>query len=191
MKRFEFEPPRFFEPEFKQVRYVLVDKNEELLKEGKLSENFRLSEFTRSTTARRLGIDNTPNEEQLRNLDALVDNVLQPARERLGMPLHVTSGLRVEALNRAVGGSRTSDHMYGRAADVETRPETPENMWKLGHFIETECAFRQLIWEFGGEWIHVAYDCAPGGNRGQVLEAYKNSAGRTRYRPFTFVEVGG
>lgn len=183
----KLEKPQFFQPKFTEVRYVLPDKNQELLKEGKLSENFWLSEFTRSATARRLGIDNTPNADQLRNLDALVDNVLEPARERLGLALHVTSGLRVEALNRAVGGSHNSDHMHGRAADIETRPETPANMWKLGHFIETECEFKQLIWEFGGEWIHVSYACAPDEDRKQVLEAFRNKAGRTRYRPFTFI----
>lgn len=172
-------PPKFHQPHFEQVRLVAPQFN------GQLTENFALSEFTRSDTARRLGIDNRPPEDALFALWDLAEFVLQPARNALDIPLRVTSGYRAPALNTAIGGSKTSDHMFGRAADIETVPETEDRMWALGLHIETRLQFKQLIWEFGGEWIHVSYHT--GHNRCEVLEAYVDPVSRrTRYRPFTF-----
>lgn len=181
---------RFFTPRFAQFRYVLRDSvDARLLREGKLSEHFALSEFTRSATARRHSIDNTPPEEAIQALNLLVDNVLEPARVALGWPLRVTSGYRSPKLNRKVKGARNSDHVFGRAADVEVIPETKARMFALGRWIQENCEFKQLIWEYGGEWIHVAYD--PEGNRKEVLEAVKvkNWRGKfvTKYQPFTFL----
>jgi len=177
---------RYHTPTFTQVRYVLPDKDEQLLRQGQLSENFRLSEFTRSATARRLGLNNTPPPEAIVGLNALVDNVLQPARDDLGVALRITSGYRSPELNRAVKGAKRSDHVKGWAADVETVPETARDMRRLGEFIKHACVFKQLIWEFGGEWIHVSYDPTERANDCEVLEAYYDSAGRTRYRKFSF-----
>lgn len=150
---------------------------------GRLSYNFHLTEFTKSDTAHRLGIENRPDAEAQENLYQLVQHVLQPARDALNVPIRVTSGYRGPALNRAVGGAKRSDHMHGRAADIETRPESAQNMWVLGLFIQRHCEFKQLIWEFGGAWIHVSYHADH--NRKQVLEAYRDGD-RTRYRPFDF-----
>ena len=84
----------------------------------KLSEHFRLSEFTRSATARRLGIKNEVSSQQLSNLMLLCRYVLEPLRKRFGQPIYVNSGYRSQELNRAVGGAVKSFHLYGRAADI-------------------------------------------------------------------------
>lgn len=84
----------------------------------KLSENFSLSEFTRSDTADRLGIDNTPSGEVVANLTELCRAVLQPLREAWGEPLRINSGYRCPALNKAVGGVKTSQHVTGNACDI-------------------------------------------------------------------------
>ena len=84
----------------------------------KLSKYFRLEEFTRSDTARRLGIDNTPTPEHIQNLSDMCVNLLDPLREAWGRPLIVTSGYRGYKLNAAVKGSKTSAHCYGLAADI-------------------------------------------------------------------------
>ena len=83
-----------------------------------LTKNFTLSEMVRSTTASQRKIDNTPSAEVISNLIFLCREVLQPVRDMTGRPLRVNSGYRSEALNRAVGGSKTSDHRFGLAADV-------------------------------------------------------------------------
>lgn len=152
----------------------------------RLSQNFTLDELVKSQTALRRGIDNTPDETAIEGLQALVRHVLQPARNILGRPLRVNSGYRSAELNRAVGGSRTSDHCKGWAADIEVVPDRPKYMWDLGRTLQLEVAdFKQLIWEFGGAWIHVSFDPSGKTNRRQVLEAF-NDDGKTRYRPFTF-----
>lgn len=86
----------------------------------KLSENFSLSEFTRSATADALGIDNTPSGEVVANLTALCRDVLQPLRDAWGEPLHINSGYRCQALNKAVGGVKASQHTTGNACDIST-----------------------------------------------------------------------
>lgn len=149
-----------------------------------ISEHFWLSEFTRSSTARRLGIDNTPSQAQVLQTELLVRNVLQPMRGHFGRPVRINSGIRVEELNRAVGGSSNSDHMWGRAADFEDFYDERWN-YEYGLWLQNSpVEFKQLIWEFGGEWLHISYQ--QGHNRGEVIEAYKDDRGRTRYRPFKF-----
>ena len=79
---------------------------------------FSISELTRSDTARKYVIDNTPNEEVKKNLEKLVKNILDPLREHYGYPIHISSGYRCPELNKKVGGTRTSQHLSGRAADI-------------------------------------------------------------------------
>ena len=79
---------------------------------------FTIEELTRSTTARQRGIDNTPSQQVIDNLTALVNNVLDPLRQAWGKPIHVNSGYRCPALNKAVGGVPHSQHMLGEAADI-------------------------------------------------------------------------
>ena len=147
----------------------------------KLTQNFSLSELTRSQTATRKGIENQPNDEQLANLVALCECVLQPIRDHFGKSVRISSGLRVPELNAAIGGSTTSDHCRGMAADIEVPPV--DNL-ELARWIEgSGLAFRQLILEYydgtpDSGWIHVSYD--PADNKRQVLTATKQG-GKTAY----------
>jgi len=147
----------------------------------KLSENFTLAELTKSSTAKRLGIDNTPNPEQLENLVELCHKVLQPLRDAIG-PIRISSGLRVPELNKAIGGSTTSQHcaINGAAADIDI-----DDNKEVFEYIKNNLQFDQLIWEFGNEkqpdWVHVSYHY--GHNRGQVLKAIKKD-GKTKYVPY-------
>jgi zinc D-Ala-D-Ala carboxypeptidase len=149
----------------------------------KLTQNFSLSELTRSQTATRRGIDNQPNDEQLANLVALCECVLQPIRDHFGTSVRISSGLRVPELNAAIGGSTTSDHCKGMAADIEVPPI--DNL-ELARWVEgSGLAFRQLILEYydgtpDSGWIHVSYD--PADNKRQVLTATKQG-GKTVYLP--------
>lgn len=148
----------------------------------KLSANFSVSELTRSQTATRKGIDNSPNDEQLANLKALCENVLQPIRDHFGKPVRISSGLRVPELNAAIGGSTTSDHCKGMAADIEI-PGVDNK--ELAEWIGENLEFRQTILEFyTGEpdsgWVHVSYDYND--NKQQVLTATKQG-GKTVYLP--------
>ena len=85
-----------------------------------LSKHFTLDEMLKSPTAQRLGIDNTPNAEQLENLRDLVEYILEPLRIHYGRPIIVTSGFRCAKLNKAVGGSSTSQHVKGEAVDIRS-----------------------------------------------------------------------
>lgn len=121
-----------------------------------LTENFQLFEFTRSATASRLGISNTPNDIEIGRLRSLCEAILQPARNALGA-LKITSGFRSEALNKAVGGVPNSDHRLGFAADV-----IPVDVGSLAlaRWIQNNVPFDQVILEFGTvsnpEWIHIS-----------------------------------
>ena len=116
--------------------------------------HFTINELTRSATARRLGIDNTPPQWAIINLSRLIDTVLDPARELLGAPIYINSGYRCEKLNKAVGGVPRSYHLAGRAADLTTG--TIEGNRRLYQILKT-LPHTELIWERGGTWIHVAY----------------------------------
>lgn len=125
-----------------------------------LSKNFTLAELCKSEVAIRRNIDNTPSEKVKNNLQILVDNVLQPLRDKFG-PVTVTSGYRSPAVNTAVGGSPVSDHCLGMAADIEI---VGVDNKKLAEYIRDNFKFTQLILEFYTEgdpdsgWVHVSYD---------------------------------
>ena len=146
----------------------------------KLSKNFALSEITHSNTAKRLGIDNEPTETHLQNMQHLVDNLIQPLRDSVG-PIRVSSGYRNPALNRAIGGSSSSQHCKGEALDLQ--------FWQMGKMmneliyewiLDSGLEFDQMINEFDFAWIHISLKAKD--NRKQVLEAYKNEDGDTKYR---------
>lgn len=132
----------------------------------KLSEHFSLWELTVSQTAERNGIDNTPTQTVINNLTTLCTQILEPARLALGS-LRISSGYRSPKLNRAVGGSKTSAHCLGWAADV-----IPLEATKLAFatWVARNCDFDQIIWEYGSKyepaWIHVSADPR---NRKQIL----------------------
>lgn len=139
----------------------------------KLSTNFTLQELTRSTTAMRNNIDQTPNVDQIKNLTALCDHILQPLRTDLNKPVTVNSGFRSTKLNRKVGGSSRSQHCKGEAADIEVKGMST---YDLAKYIEDNYEFDQLILEayHSGDpesgWVHVSYKRS-GKNRKSVLTA--------------------
>ena len=136
--------------------------------------------MTASPTAKRKGINNTPSADIVANLQRLVTNVLDPLREEWGAPIIVTSGFRCVSLNAVVGGARSSQHVYGQAADIRTVSDRPEDNRKLRDLlIELNLPFDQLIDEFGCDWIHVSHKAI--GNRGQLLQA-KRVGGKTIYQ---------
>ncbi len=146
----------------------------------KLSKNFALSEITHSNTAKRLGIDNEPTEIHLQNMQHLINNLIQPLRDAVG-PIRVSSGYRNPSLNRAIGGSSSSQHCKGEALDIQ--------FWQMGKMmneliyewiLDSGLEFDQMINEFDFAWIHISLKAKD--NRKQVLEAYKNEDGDTKYR---------
>ena len=146
-----------------------------------LSANFTLKELTKSDTATRLGLDNTPDDEALENLKILCEMVLQPVREHYGKSVTVNSAYRSPESNAAVGGSKTSDHCKGMAADIEIVGVANAD---LAQWIMDNLEYTQLILEFytpgipDSGWVHVSYD--PNNLKKQELTATK-VAGKTTY----------
>lgn len=119
-------------------------------------KHFTLDELTRSATARRLGIDNTPTRQAAANLKQLVANILDPLREAYGAPIYVNSGYRCPALNRAVGGSASSQHLTGEAADI-TAGNSRENRHLYELIRQLRLPVDQAINEHDFAWLHVSY----------------------------------
>lgn len=118
----------------------------------KLSDHFSVAELSFSETAVRLGIDNTPDDEAIRYLSILCEEVLEPLRAIVG-PIHVTSGFRCLELNRALRSKDTSHHRFGRAADIQVKGMTPLEVCNT--VIEQRLPFAELIHEHG-RWCHVS-----------------------------------
>lgn len=131
-------------------------------------KHFTLRELIKSDTAIRKGIKNVPNRQEEQNLNALVDKILDPLREAYGKPIIVTSGFRCEELNSLIGGSKTSQHRTGQAADIRTIVDTPEENKKLYDLIiKLNLPFDQLIDEYNFDWVHVSFSEK---NRKQILK---------------------
>lgn len=129
-------------------------------------KHFTINELSHSDTALAKGIDNFPTAEAISNLTKLVDNVLDPLREKYGKPIRVSSGYRSAILNRSVNGAISSQHRLGEAADI-TVGSKEENR-KLFEIIKSELPFDQLIDEKDFSWVHVSF--REGRNRKQVLK---------------------
>jgi hypothetical protein len=148
-----------------------------------LSTNFSLHELSKSETALRMGFDNTPDEEATENLRLLCEKVLQPVRDHYGKGVKVNSAYRSPESNAAVGGSKTSDHCKGMAADIEIPGVANAD---LAQWIMDNLDYTQLILEFytpgipDSGWVHVSYD--PNNLKKQELTATK-VAGKTQYLP--------
>jgi hypothetical protein len=146
-----------------------------------LSKNFSLAELTKTSVK----ADNTPNAEQIENMRALCEKILQPLRDHMGKPMRINSCFRSNAVNKAVGGSTTSQHSQGEAADIEF--DGFDNLALAKKIIELKLPFDQLIAEFlvpgdpNGGWIHVSHKRS-GKQRGQVLTASR-AGGKTVYTP--------
>ena len=145
-----------------------------------LSKHFKLEEFTKSMTATRKGIDNTPGAGEIKNLENLCYEILEPLRAKFDKPITITSGYRSPQLSEAIGSKSTSQHCKGMASDIEIFgiPNIQTAYW-----IQANCDFDQLILEFykkddpAGGWVHVSYN-EKGANRKQVLtydgKSYEN-----------------
>jgi len=150
----------------------------------KISQHLSLSELTRSDSAKRKGIDNTPTAEHLENFKKLAENIFEPIREHFKVPIHVSSGYRSKELNSAIGGSLSSQHCQGEAIDIDMDGSSSGvTNADVYNFIKDNLEFDQLIWEFGTDanpdWVHVSYK-STGKQRKQKLKAVKTN-GKTSY----------
>lgn len=149
----------------------------------KISNHLSLAEVTRSETAKRRGISNTPTAEHLENFKILAENVFEKIRAHFGVPIHISSGYRSKELNDAIGGSQTSQHSKGQAIDIDMDGSSSGvTNADVYNFIKDNLDFDQLIWEFGTDknpdWVHVSYVNGP--NRKQKLKAVRTN-GKTSY----------
>ena len=150
----------------------------------KLSEHLDLSEVIRSESAKRLGISNMPSDLHLANLKVIAEKLFEPIRAHFRVPIRISSAYRSPALNRAIGGSQTSQHTTGEALDIDMdgNPHGVTNK-QIFDFIREKLDYDQLIWEFGTDanpdWVHVSYK-VKGPQRKQVLRARKIN-GKTTY----------
>ena len=150
----------------------------------KISQHVSYNEATKSATAERKGMYNTPNASELERMKTLSEKIFEPVREALGnKPLRITSFFRSIALNRLIGGgSSTSQHCKGQAMDIDADGSHTSNKAVFMYIVEN-LSFDQLIWEFGDnldpDWIHVSY-VSEEENRGEILKAVR-MGGKTKY----------
>jgi len=142
-----------------------------------LSKHFTLDELTRSDAATRRGIPNIPTEEEVQNLVTLCNTILEPMRMRLGKPIFITSGYRSPEVNALIGGSKTSQHMKGQAADFHIDGMTPLQVvrWIVD---SSRLPYDQVICEYS-EWVHISWAVHP---RGMALVCFRNDQGEAEYR---------
>ena len=147
-----------------------------------ISEHISYREGVYSTTATRLGIDNTPNDEQLENMELVAEEVFEPLRAYVGGPIKINSFFRSPKLNTAIGGSSKSQHCKGQAIDIDDTFGKATNA-EMYRWIKENLEFDQMIWEFGDDdnpnWVHVSY-VSKEDNRNRCLKAYKEN-GKTKY----------
>ena len=147
-----------------------------------ISEHISYKEGVRSNTATRRGIDNTPNAEQLENMELVAEEVFEPLRAYVGGPIKINSFFRCPELNKAIGGSSKSQHCKGQAMDIDDTFGRMTNA-EMYHWIKDYIDFDQMIWEFGNDdnpdWVHISY-VSPEENRNRCLKAYRED-GKTKY----------
>lgn len=144
-----------------------------------LSKHVTLAEFERSETAINRGINNSMNEWEIERAKLVCENCFEPIRAKVGAPIRINSGFRSGALNRAIGGSTTSQHSLGEAIDLDLHDRN------LFEWIIDNVEFDQLIFEGGttdkADWFHISY--RKGRLRKQVLRMVKKG-GKTTYIPY-------
>lgn len=145
-----------------------------------ISKYISYKEATKSQTATRLGIDNKPTEDHLAAMKHVAREVFDKVRAHFGVPLGVSSFYRGPELNKAIGGSKTSQHMKGEAIDIDADMYGGVTNKEIFDYIKDNLTFDQLINEFNYSWVHVSLR-RDGKNRGQVLEAYSEN-GKTKYK---------
>lgn len=123
----------------------------------RLSPHFTLEEMVASATANKLGIKNKPTSSEVKNLGYLCNNLLEPLRNIIGKPICVSSGYRCEELNKAVGGSSTSQHRYGQAVDIYVNGMSAKTLYLT--IKQSKLVYDQLIYETNkqAEWVHISF----------------------------------
>lgn len=153
-----------------------------------ISKHISKKEATRSVTAMRLGIDNTPGDYEIQNMEIIAREIFEPLRKAAGGPIKINSMFRCDALNTAIGGSSKSQHVQGRAMDLDDTYGHMTNA-EMYNYIKENLDFDQMIWEFGTDpsepnanpdWVHVSY-VDEDSNRKRCLQAYKED-GKTKYK---------
>ena len=149
---------------------------------NKISEHISYKEAVRSDTADRLNIINLPNESELDNMSIISEKIFEPLRSHVGGPIRINSFFRSVELNKAIGGSSTSQHCKGQAFDLDDSYGCMTNA-EMYKFVKDNLDFDQMIWEFGDDenpnWIHISY-VSQEKNRNRCLKAWKEH-GKTRY----------
>ena len=150
-----------------------------------ISEHVSLKEAVRSNTAKRLGINNMPDNETLITMQITAKHVFEHVRNHFNEPIYISSFYRSPDLNKAIGGSKKSQHCLGEAIDIDDVYSKASNA-DFFYYIKDRLEFDQLIWEFGDsespDWVHVSYSL--GNNRMRVLKAVKEN-GKTQYQIWT------
>ena len=150
----------------------------------KISPNITYAEAIHSQTAKRKGIDNTPTAKQVEVMKLTAEKIFQPLREWVGGPIKVNSFFRSAELNKAIGGSKTSQHCKGQAIDIDDVFGYKTNA-EMYNWVKDNLNFDQMIWEFGTDmnpnWVHISY-VSEEDNRNRCLKAYKDERGKTKYK---------
>ena len=160
------------------TRYLMKTNNME-----NISKHITYAEAIHSNTAKRKGIDNTPNPTQLENMKITAEKVFEPLRSWVGGPIKVNSFFRSPELNTAIGGVPSSQHCKGQAIDIDDVYGIKSNA-DMYNWIKENLDFDQMIWEFGTDtqpnWVHISY-VSKEDNRNKCLKAYKENR-QTKYR---------
>ena len=151
----------------------------------KISKHIAYKEATKSITAKRNGIHNTPGKTQVSNMKRIAGKVFEPLREAMGsIPIGISSFFRSIKLNRKIGGSANSQHCKGEAMDIDADIYGGVTNVEIFHWLRKNAIFDQLIWEFGTEqepdWVHVSR--VEKGNRGEVLVSFRGADNKAHYK---------
>jgi zinc D-Ala-D-Ala carboxypeptidase len=150
----------------------------------KISDHITYAEAIHSNTAKRRGIDNTPNPTQVETMKVTAEKIFEPLRKFVGGPIKVNSFFRSPELNTAIGGSKTSQHCKGQAIDIDDVFGYKTNA-EMYNWIKENLNFDQMIWEFGTDmnpnWVHISY-VSDEDNRNRCLKAYKDEYNKTKYK---------
>ncbi len=150
----------------------------------KISDHITYAESIHSNTAKRRGIDNTPNPTQVETMKVTAEKIFEPLRKFVGGPIKVNSFFRSPELNTAIGGSKTSQHCKGQAIDIDDVFGYKTNA-EMYNWIKENLNFDQMIWEFGTDmnpnWVHISY-ISDEDNRNRCLKAYKDEYNKTKYK---------
>jgi hypothetical protein len=148
-----------------------------------ISKHVTYKEGTYSNTANRLGLANDPTEEQLENMKLVAEKVFEPLREHVSHPIKINSFFRGPQLNKAIGGSHSSQHCKGQAIDIDDSYGNSTNAY-MYEWIKKNLDYDQMIWEFGTDenpdWVHVSF-VNEGVNRNRCLKAYRKEGSRKTY----------